>query len=318
MKKSLLLLFIINAVYVFSQTEPQVSQYMLNHTAFNPAAAGANDLIQITGSHRLLWVGMPNAGSTTLFGVNSPLKLAGTDHGAGLKFRNDTYGQFYSQDVYLQYAFKKKFEFGTISVGTDLGFSNIGFRGDSVNLSSINLPGSEGYHQSDDRTVPTTDVSGIGFNLNLGVWYSSPKLYLGVSYLNVTRPEIYWTDENENDYKLTSLAYFTGGYNHQLSNPLLKLRPSVLFKTDFVSWQIDATTLLEYNEKYWGGLSYRFQDAVIVIAGLNVMDGLAITYSFDIITSKVAGWGSHELSIIYEFDYVFGKSKNKYKSIRIL
>ena len=84
--------------------------------------------------------------------------------------------------------------------------------------------------------------------------------------------------------------------------------------------QLDLSTRLEYDNKYWGGLSYRFQDALILIAGLNITGGLSIGYSYDFPTSKIltASSGSHEVVMLYSFEYVFAKRNSKYKSIRIL
>jgi hypothetical protein len=96
------------------------------------------------------------------------------------------------------------------------------------------------------------------------------------------------------------------------------VKPSVLFKTDFVSMQVDLSAYLEYDEKYWGGLAFRYQNAVILLAGISIPGGINIGYSFDLPVSWIGGWGSHEICVAYEFDFVFGKKKNKYKSIRIL
>jgi len=98
------------------------------------------------------------------------------------------------------------------------------------------------------------------------------------------------------------------------------LKSSTLFKSDFISWQLDLSSRLEYDKKYWGGLSYRFQDAVVVFAGLNLSNGLSIGYSYDLPTSALITTtsGSHEICLSYSFMLDTGKNKNKYKSIRIL
>ena len=314
MKKIVFFLFLINVAVAFSQTEMQVSQYMFQHPIINPAAAGESGMVQMAGLHHLQWIGVQNAGSTTLFSINTPLKFSGkSEHGAGLKFRNDVSGQYYFQNAHLQYAYKKKILQGMLSAGVDIGFVNVGFRGDSVNLRDVKLGD---YHRSDDTFIPSTDVSGMSFDASFGVWYSSPKFYVGVSWMNLTQPNLYWTDTRE--YKLLSTFYFTGGYNYQLANPKFVLKPSALVKTDLISTQVDLSANLEYNNAYWGGLAYRLQNAVVILLGVRVPIGLNIGYSFDIPISRLGGWGSHELCLVYEIEYVFNKHKHKYKSIRIL
>jgi len=112
----------------------------------------------------------------------------------------------------------------------------------------------------------------------------------------------------------------TGGYNFVMADPKFILKPSALYKTDFSSWQLDLSSRLEYNNKYWGGLTYRVQDAVVVLAGINISGGLSIGYSYDLPTSQIisVSSGTHEIVVMYSFEYIFGKRNSRYKSIRIL
>jgi len=112
--------------------------------------------------------------------------------------------------------------------------------------------------------------------------------------------------------------YLTGGYNISLPNTFYALKPSTLIKTDFSSFQMEFTGLLEYNKKIQGGLSYRFQDAFVFIIGINLFSGLYAAYSYDLPTSRmIISGGSHEISLRYSFKPEFSK-RNKYKSERIL
>jgi hypothetical protein len=89
-KVVLSLLFLLVCLWpVFSQFDAQLSQCMFHNSAFNPAAVGEGDMIQITGQHRIQWVGMPNAGQTTIFSINSPLKIENSHHGIWFRFLNE-------------------------------------------------------------------------------------------------------------------------------------------------------------------------------------------------------------------------------------
>ena len=316
MKKTVfcLLLVVASIGPVFSQFDAQFSQYMFHNSSFNPAAVGEGDMIQITGQHRIQWVGMPNGGLTTVFSINSPLKIGNVNQGIGLKFLNDKVGQFSNQSVHLQYAYKKRLGEGTLSLGTDLGFEGIGFNGDSVRSISLGS-----YHDiAGDIQVPKTSVSGIGFDMSLGLFYSTPKYYGGISYLHLNNPTVSWGELIK--FKQTGSLFITGGYNWALPNTKYVIKPSTLIKTNFSSLQLDLSGRVEYDSRFWGGLSYRLQDAVVLMAGVNIVGGLSIGYSYDIQTSKIAtvSSGSHEVMVSYSFEYVFEKTKSKYKSIRIL
>jgi len=316
MKKGILclVLIIMNIGTLLSQFDAQFSQYMFYNSSFNPAAVGEGDMIQITGQHRIQWIGMPNGGQTTVFSINSPLKIEKINQGIGLKFLNDKVGQFTNQTAHLQYAYKMKLGVGTLSVGTDLGFVSIGFHGDSVRNISLGS-----YHDiAGDIQIPKTSVSGIGFDMSLGLFYSTPKYYGGISFLHLNSPTVNWGENIK--FKQTGSLFITGGYNWVLPDTKFVIKPSTLIKTNFSSMQLDLSGRVEYDSKYWGGVSYRFQDAVVLMAGINIAGGLSIGYSYDILTSRIAtvSSGSHEVLVSYSFEYIFEKMKSKYKSIRIL
>jgi len=300
----------------FSQFDPQFSQYMFNLTAFNPAAVGESGMIQITGQHRIQWVGITNAPRTTVFSINSPLKIGNNLHGIGLQFFNDKVGGFVNQSAHVEYANKKPLGSGVFSVGADVGFVSVGFNGDSVAAHKITIGT---YHDLfSDTEIPTSNVSGMSFDMNIGVFYSTPLYYAGVSYSHLNSPTISWNDKSS--MSLKGALFLTGGYNYTLLDSKYVFKPCGLIKTDFSTFQLDLSTRLEYNNKYWGGIAYRIQDAVSLLAGINIAGGLSIGYSYDFPTSKIllASSGSHEFTLVYSFEYIFKKGSSRYKSIRIL
>jgi len=309
-----ILLLLISIGSVFSQFDVQLSQYMFHTSSFNPAAIGEGDLIQITGQDRIQWLGIPNAGQTTLFSINSPFKIGSLSNGLGFTFLNDKVGLFTDQSAHLQYAFKKRLGTGVLSIGTDIGFVSIGFNGDSVRKIPIGT-----YHDIEgDPLIPKNNVSGMSLDINVGLFYSTPVYYAGLSYSHLNSPIVNWGDSLK--FKEYGSLYLTGGYNLILTDPRFVFKPSMLLKTDFSTFQLDLTGRLEYNNKYWGGLSYRYQDAVILLAGINISGGLSVGYSYDLPTTQIlsASSGSHEIVVMYSFQYMFGKRTSKYKSIRIL
>ena len=303
---------------VYSQFDPQLSQYMLNNTAFNPAAIAESNMIDVVGQHRINWLNfMGGGGSTTVFSINTPLKSEGSNnHGLGISFVDDNFGGFTNQAFHLQYAFKKIIEQGKLSIGAELGFVSVGFSGDSVALHAINL--GEYHNLTSDPAIPITKVSGMGLDLSAGIWYSTDKWYAGASYLHLNQPKVRWS--NTSEFNVAGSMFLTGGGNYKLQGTKYELKPSALLKTDFTTWQVDLSARMEYDNKFWGGLSYRIQDAVVIMAGMNITGGLSLGYSFDVSTNKLitTNYGSHEVVLLYTFDYVFGKSSKRYKSVRFM
>lgn len=311
-----LALLFVSTASVYSQYDPQFSQYMFHNSAFNPAAVGESDLIEVVLHPRRQWVGMDSTesvgGNILNFSINSPIKIGDGMHGAGFRFVIDEVGLFKSQNAYAQFAYKKALGSGRISLGADIGFVSVGFRGSKVLKISLG-----DYHRLlEDKVIPQIDASGTKFDMNVGAFYSTPVYYAGLSFNHITSPSVWWTENSE--HKVRGTAYLTGGYLYTFPDNKYLLKSSGLFKTDYTTFQAELSSRLEYDNKYWGGLSYRFQDAVVFLAGLNVAGGLSIGYAFDLPTTHIESWGSHEIVMSYNFAYVFGQRSGKYKSIRIL
>ena len=317
MRKLLTLLFLsIFSQVVFSQFEAQLSQYMFNAAAFNPAATSETEMINVVGQHRMSWIGIPGAGQTTAFNINSPFKIAHTRHSAGFCFLNDIWGGFKNQSIHAQYGYKMKIgKKGTLTLGTEIGFVSVGFSGDSIANHPITI--GEYHDMNGDPAIPTTAVNGMQFDAGLGAWFQAEKWYTGVSYRHLTNPTVKWGTQ----YTFTQygVLYATGGYKYSQPESNIVWKPSTLLKTDLSTWALDLSLRAEYDDKFWGGISYRLGDAVVIFAGIEIMSGLSVGYSVDVATSKLitANYGSHELMLAYSFSFVKG-GKNKHKSIRFL
>lgn len=318
MKKIVLGIFIILTEFnpAFGQFDAQTSQYMFHQTGFNPAAVGEESMFQVSGQHRLNWVGMPNGGSTTIFNLNAPLELAGSRQGFGIGFLNDKVGQFTNQGAHVQFALKKKTGKGLLSIGFNIGFTSIGFNGDSVSAHPITIGD---YHDlTADPEIPSSAVAGMSFDFGAGLWYSTKKIYAGISATHINQPVISWGEKTE--FSPASTVYLTSGYHGKTENPAWTYSPSVMIKSDFISWQAEVSMVGFYKDLYWGGLSYRYGDAAVILAGMNIASGLSIGYSYDIPTTMMitASSGSHEVFLNYCFEIATKKDNLKFKSIRIL
>ncbi|HPJ79134.1 MAG TPA: PorP/SprF family type IX secretion system membrane protein, partial [Prolixibacteraceae bacterium] len=139
----------------------------------------------------------------------------------------------------------------------------------------------------------------------------------GLSVTHLNEPSIRFSDLAST--YLTRHYYLMGGYNMKLPDPLFELRPSFLLKSDLAGWQIDLNTNVVYEDRLWAGLSYRLQDAVSLLFGAELFNGLRLGYSFDLVTSALGryGYGSHELFLSYSLEVEKNRSR-KYKSVRFL
>ena len=316
LKRYIVLLFGLLAVVTASaQFDPQIGQYMYLPTAYNPAAAGDGDLMKVAGMHRMQYVDITNAPMSTWFSFASPFVIGKTRHGAGVRFLNDRYGLFTNQAFHVQYAYRQKLGNGYLSAGVDLGFVNVGFRGDSVNLKELE----DDYHDANDEAIPQGSKSGMKFDMGVGLYYSTSTWWVGASYSHLTRPTVDWDDYSE--VTLVGTMYVVGGYHFRLKNHReWVLTPSAMVMSDFVSWDVNLTLMCDYKDRYRWGLGYRIDGSVNILLGIDIIAGLQLGYSCELPTNKLLleSYGSHEIYLAYGFDILKPKRTNKYKSIRYL
>ena len=319
-RTALFILLLLTGISVSAQYDAQTSQYMLAPGTFNPAVAGESNDLLLTLQNRQQWVGIDGAPSTLLVNVSMPFVMGNRKHGFGLVIEKESIGLFSTQTLQLQYAWKKQLKSGVLSIGIQGGILQEGFDG-----SGIYIPTSD-YHIKTDASIPTGTLDGIIPDLSAGVWFQNRLLYTGfsVSHLLETIVNLKTGPDDTSADPPQMIAsrtyYLTNGYNIVLPNALYSVQPSFLVKTDLTAWQLDVSGKVLYKDKFWGGLGWRYQDAVIVMAGIKLQQGLSIGYSYDISTSAVARFsgGSHELFMSYTRKIGTATVSKRQKSVRIL
>ncbi len=314
MKKDLLILIFLLAVMVSSaQQDPQFSQYMFNLVSFNPGATGSSDMICLSGVNRQQWVGFDGAPSASHFNVNAPVRPFGLNSGVGLSILSDNLGFNNDLGLAAAYAYKLDIGSGTLGIGINLGMFNKALKADWYIPSEL-----EGSTPPDsDPLIPAGDESQIAFDMGFGLFYKTDNLYFGVSASHLNQAKIKY--ETSTPY-LARHYYAVAGYRFQMSNPLFEILPSAIIKSDGRTNSFDVSTLVRYNKKFWGGVSYRPGDAVAGIIGFELFNGIRVGYSYDFNTSDIGNYsnGSHEFTLGYCFSLSLDKTPQKYRSIRFL
>ncbi|MFV0267575.1 MAG: type IX secretion system membrane protein PorP/SprF [Draconibacterium sp.] len=322
MKKTVSLLYLLLLVHfvVFGQQDPQYTNHMYYKLGANPGYAGSEGAISGLILNRYQWVGYGGGEPKTMvFSVDAPIKAFGAPGGLGLNIVRDQWGYFNNMWVNLNYSYKLKTGFGTLGIGVSPGFFNFNINPDQGWLTSDNVW--EGRYDlgsgTGDAFIPEEQTSQLAFDVGLGAYLYSRDYFLGASASHLNQAPIKYDDLEI--YYLVRSYTLMGGYNIKLSDPLFQLRPSFLFKSDLASWQLDLNANVVYDDKFWGGLSYRVQDAVALLMGLELFNGLRIGYSFDLATSAVRrnSLGSHEFFVSYSINVERSRNQ-KYKSIRFL
>ena len=305
MKKIIILIVaVISVITVSAQQDPQFTQNMFNKLANNPGFAGSRGVIATSILHRSQWMGFNDGGaaaSTQNFSVDAELPfLYG---GVGLNVVNDNIAEFSNLGLQASYAYRTELGVGQIGMGMSVGMYQSGLNGGALKSA-----------QSGDPAIPTGEVKGSSLDIGAGIYYNTQDVYVGLSSAHMTEPTIEWSDGK--DFDLSRHYFLIAGYYHELSS-LLSLNPSIYLKSDGATSQLDINTNLIYNNKLWGGVSYRLDEGLSLLAGMNVNEDFRFGLAYDV-TMMNAMSNSLEFMLGYNFKIKTNKAISKYKNPRFL
>ena len=292
-----------------AQYDPYFSHYFDMQPSFNPAAAGKEAKLNITGTYAMSMAGFENSPQTMVFSGDMPFIALKNVHGVGLQLMSDKLGLFSHQRISLQYALRKKLGNGWLSVGVQPGIITEKFNGSSVDLID-----------ETDPVFSKSDIDGNSFDLAAGIYYAGKNWYAGISAQHLTSPTVLLGETNE--LKIDGTYYLTGGMDFQLRNPLMKVATSAVVRTDGVAYRGDITGRLIYNYQgrmFYAGATYSPTNSVTALVG-GQFQGVIIAYSFEIYTNGISFRnGSHEIFLGYQMDVNLSKKgKNRHQTTRTL
>ena len=295
MKKYILTLIIATFFSsAYSQQIATYSQFMHDHYLINPAAAGSQDFIPVSLGYKKLWTGFEGSPSFQTLAGN--MKIA-DNMGVGVRIHNYSAGFESNTGIDLTYAYQ-------IDLGSDMKLS-FGLSGVLtqfyLNKSDINL------EDPNDNTVLYASEKLITPDANFGTYFYAKNYYVGISVFQLFGRKINMMNTKYLEQKQVRHYVFHGGYRYDINDDY-SIEPSLVFR------MIEAGQMtLDFNLKgtikniAWVGVSYRLNDAVVPMFGID-MDQFLFGYAYDITMSDIKGYsqGSHELMFIYKI----GSSKS--------
>ncbi|MDX5348999.1 MAG: type IX secretion system membrane protein PorP/SprF [Hymenobacteraceae bacterium] len=323
MKKLLFLaLGLLSASVSFAQQRPQYSQYMMNNFLMNPAVTGIEDYIDVRTGYRRQWLGVTNSPSTfyasahvalnkndknirqaygsrkTFVSKSSPhanknnhFFKARPHHGVGIIAQSDKTGPLSTTLMSGNYAYH-------IPLSRTVKFSS----GVSVGMLQYFFdPMKATLYTANDPAFMDGRTNSVNVDLGLGTWLYSDKFFIGASaqQLIPNQDDVSRRGYRNDEGPLQRHYYVTGGYKLEVAHNV-DVVPSVMVKMAAPSpVAVDVNARIIYAQRLWAGVSYRHQDAVAAMVGMNVSPLLDIGYSYDATTSamrKVSA-GSHEVMV---------------------
>lgn len=313
----------------YGQQNIQFTQYIFNSISINPGYTGYKE--EWFGQMGLRsqwagWDGAPKTGTISVDGVLDQDKR----HGVGLQVTADQLGAQAATSVYANYALRLQLDRRDehrLALGIAAGATQYSLDGNKLK-----------YQDQGDVVVPDGKISTWRPDVRLGVYYSNPKWYAGVSVQDLFSNSNSGEDFQFNQNSLESLyrkvhGYFIAGMLVELDRGLM-LRPSILIKDDFKGpTSMDLNAMFIFNDKFWIGAGYRTRAKIFnreyvsnsasKLSSLNSISGVAqfyvspkfrIGYSYDHMLNRMSGMqnGTHEVTL----GVTFGKTGRQVLSPR--
>lgn len=304
-----------------AQQVPMYSQYVMNGFLINPSYAGNDGYTSVNLTAREQWLGLPSSPST--YAVSFQTRLLKTSFiqrstsvrkklvrptrggrvGLGGYVFNDQNGIIRRTGFEAAYAYHISMR-NTQQLSFGLGATAYQF--------AIDLDGAV-IADLDDEFLNNYDRVVFIPDFNFGVSFTTRNYYVGFSATQLFRGTLTLGNTAENPRTELGHFYLSGGVRIPLNGNDWILEPSALMKSSdmlFKSFQADITTRIYYKQDYWAGLSYRTQDALILLLGFTY-DRFYFAYAFDFALTDIRqhSFGSHELS----FAVKFGDSARRYR-----
>lgn len=299
-------LFIILIVFattqLHAQYHPQYSLFDLNAFQYNPAYAGMDDYLSVTGAVRKQWVGLN--GSPLTQNVNAHMPWLFTGGAFGLSIDNDLIGAERNTSVTVSYAQHIQVaQSGALSIGLGAGMLQKSLDGSKLRTPEGNYEG--GTFDHNDANLPFGVSSAFATLVNAGIWLQLDRLDVGLSAFNLLDSELKYSFQQETRITLGRTFFASAAYDVSISDDF-SIKPMIFVKTDMIETQLETGVRASIFNDFLVGLNFRgynsmSMDAVIASIGLRIGDQWTIAYGYDATLSALrsVSSGSHEVVLKY-------------------
>jgi type IX secretion system PorP/SprF family membrane protein len=300
----ILLFLLIGGLKTFAQQDPMYTQYMNQLLCINPAYAGAKGVTSASLIVREQWVSWPgNPKTQTLFvhsPINSEMGVGGSIINDKISITNDkgvvnNLGVFGDYSYTITYPGEKY-----LSLGLKLGFSFYNAKLSELFLGN-NSPYDPAFEDINFRFLP---------NAGVGVYFSSPKYYIGFSVPKLIMNKISnSTVQTGTIIREEIHGYLMGGYVFDV-NRILKFKPYFTLRiAPNAPISADVTAQFVLVEKLWLGVTYRIGNAFGAMLQVQLNQQLKLGYAYDLTTNELGSYNSGTHEILINYDFSFGRGR---------
>jgi len=297
------LLFVLSLLALgFSAQAQQFARYSMpgrDIVQFNPAYAGLDNSLSITGAYRAQWSGLEGRPVGQRLSAHLPVYFLSS--GVGVEVERDQIGARFINAFGLSYNYQLVRGASVWSVGLSARMMQLGVDGSLLRTPSGLYEDPNTVIHNDDL-LPSGQVNNSSVSFGAGLFYQSETINAGLSAKNLNGAVIAFPGF---DYSLEREyhAYLRLRFD-VIRN--VEVYPMVYAASTNTQTQIMAGATVRYRENIFAGAAYRGHsgpttDAVVLSGGLNISEKLTLAYAFDVTLSELNSVqsGSHEVSLKY-------------------
>ena len=266
-----------------AQNQTNITHWVFSRSSFNPASTGVNKGMEFFLWDREQWWGLEGRPSTQMLNANFFVKKLHGGLGATVQF--DRIGFQSNLNLRVNYAYHIQLnENAFLSAGIGAGFVYTNTRAGGLNFSNPDEPVLNNFNENKVRP-----------DIAAGLELVHKKFTAGLSMNHLIG-----APESKYPYFARSLNLY-GSYSFNIMDKA-RLVPSLLIRSPFFTTQFEGNVIAYFlKDRVWAGVGYRFQDAVSVMVGTQILKGLRLGYSFDYSLGGLRPYnpGTHEIMLMY-------------------
>ena len=286
------------------------SLYFMNKAHWNPAYAGLDNSLSITGGFRKQWVDLESSPTSQNLNLHMPLYIS--SGGIGLNIENDQLGASRSTSATLAYNYQMPLGDGILSFGLAGGVVQRSLDGFALRAPQGTYDEENNIFQHNDDLLPLGKETALVPTFDAGVYFITEKMEIGLSSKNIA--------EGSASFSTLSISlkrnYFAVFDFHFEVGRSLSLHPSAFIRSDLIQTQTDLGLRLQYNENIFAGASFRGYnsnsiDAAVLLLGFRFAEHFTLAYAYDLTLSDLnaVSNGSHEIMINYNLNKPIGQGR---------
>lgn len=302
--------FCFNGEILFAQQSSQYSLFYIDQHIVNPAYAGIEPELTLTGLFRNQWIGLAGSPADQLISLNAPIipEFAGM----GLLIENDrlgleqniNIGVSYAQHIYLSGQ-------SSLSAGLRATYGRKILDGSKiVTPDGAYEPGTAPDHK--DGILPTTNVSGNNIGVGLGLLLKIKEFSIGAGADDIVQGKYVFPGLT---IKRQSSYYASIGWDRSL-NEILQLDIVGMLRNSGKQFQSDIVVKLSIKNNIFvagsfRGYNNRTIDAATIGGGFRVFENLIVYGAYDLGMSNLKT--SHSGTTEFGLKYTYGNKMFKRK-----